>query len=115
MKILVVAQSHSRTRDSHTVCFDFLLGFVDEVAGEDTVHRAGGYHNSSEDVLGTVNVASVAEIFRSWFVCQEGSREISEKADALVRIWMEWPIDTNTVMGGFQGTLEPGTNDLHCI
>ena len=37
-------------RDSHTVCFDFFLGFVDleQTGEEDTVRRFGRYHNGSE-------------------------------------------------------------------
>ena len=27
-------------------------------------------------------------------ICHVGSRELSEKAEALVLIWMEWPSDT---------------------
>ena len=53
----------------------------------------------SKDVINAVNVAPVAGISRSRYVCHEGSGEISEKAGALVPIQSMWQIDTEYCKG----------------
>ena len=54
----------------------------------------------SDDVISIVKAATVVEMCRSR-VCHVGSREVSEKAGALVLIEIEWQNDTDH----YDGTL----------